>query len=83
MDKKRREERHAKKRSAPVNVEDVDKETKVAATNLNKKQRTTVEEPVKPVDAKEATAAAVEKPWEGKEEQEDDQDYRWNICENC
>ena len=37
MDKKRRDERHAKKRTAAVNVEDVDKEAKVTATNLNKK----------------------------------------------
>jgi ribonucleotide reductase alpha subunit len=38
MDKKRRDERHAKKRAATVNIEDVDKEViKVTATNLNKK----------------------------------------------
>jgi ribonucleotide reductase alpha subunit len=71
MDKKRREERHAKKRSAVVNVEDVDKDAKVIATNLNKKQRTSVEEPVKAADQKETTGT-VEKPWEGKEEKEDD-----------
>jgi len=83
MDKKRRDERHAKKRTATVNVEDVDKEAKVTATNLNKKQRTSVESPVKDADKKEEKTAAADKPWEGKEEKEDDQDYRWNICENC
>lgn len=31
------------------------------------------------VDAEESTK--VDKPWEGKEEQEED--YRWNVCENC
>ena len=86
MDKKRREDRedrHAKKRAATVNVEDVDKEVaKVTATNLNKKQRTSaVASPIK--EEKAATTGTVEKPWEGKEEKEDDQDYRWNICENC
>jgi len=55
MDKKRRDERHAKKRSAAVNVEDVDKDAIVKATNLNKKQRTIVEEPVKAVDEKATT----------------------------
>lgn len=83
MDKKRREDRHSKKRAATVQVEDVDKEAKVTATNLNKKQRTTVEVPIKEVDQKEPAKATTEKPWEGKEEKEDDQDYRWNICENC
>lgn len=73
MDKKRRDERHSKKRAATVKVEDVDKEAKVVATNLNKKQRTTVEVPVKEVDQKETTTTKVaEKPWEGKEEKEDD-----------
>jgi len=55
--------------------------------DLNKKRKLSEagkdEKPVeKPVDkVAEKTEAKEEKPWEGKEEQEED--YRWNVCENC
>ena len=42
-----------------------------AATDLSKKRKTTEQ------------TDKTEKPWENKEQKEDDQDYRWNICEGC
>lgn len=54
-----------------------------ASIDMNKKRKTseatkevTNEKPVAEAKAKEEA-----KPWEGKEEQE--KDYRWDICENC
>lgn len=58
-----------KKRTA---TEAVDTKVLVTpSTDLNKKRKTT----------DEAAVQNDSKPWEGKEEQ--DQDYRWDICENC
>jgi ribonucleotide reductase alpha subunit len=59
--------------------------------SLNKKRKTTdpsdeIDLTAKPQAVKEAEKApesgkTEEKPWEGKKEEEED--YRWNICENC
>lgn len=57
------------------------------STDLNKKRKlsdvmsSAVEDKIKP-EAKEAKDSnAEDKPWEGKPEEEED--YRWNVCENC
>jgi hypothetical protein len=52
--------------------------------DMNKKRKTTEEKQETPktvVKADENVEKKEEKPWEGKEEQEED--YRWNVCENC
>ena len=51
---------------------------KDSAIDLSKKRKTTEQSSSVP-DQKESNNA--EKSWEGKEEEEED--YRWNICENC
>ena len=64
-----------KKRTAPEPVA----ESKViapASTDLNKKGKTTDTSP-----SKNEKETKEQKPGEGKEEQE--KDYRWDICENC
>ena len=50
--------------------------------DLNKKRKLS-ESTSKVVDEKVKTddKQVEEKPWEGKKEEEED--YRWNICENC
>jgi hypothetical protein len=52
--------------------------------DLNKKRKTSetapVQEKIAPSE-KKAGEKEEEKPWEGKKEEEED--YRWNICENC
>ena len=62
------------------------------ATDLNKKRKVSELTIASTEEKTELTKAATEekpvegtteKPWEGKEKQEDSQDYRWNICENC
>lgn len=65
-----------KKRPATEAVNPV----KDSAVDLSKKRKTT--EQGGAVETKETTTKeTAEKPWEGKEEQEED--YRWNVCENC
>lgn len=36
---------------------------------------------LKPIEEAAEESTKVEKPWEGKQEEEED--YRWNVCENC
>ena len=90
MDTKRRKERQEKKRLASESVtQDKAQSNLTPATDLNKKQKVTGPQ----VSDKPKTTAATaeptekkegeEKPWENKPVVEDDQDYRWNICENC
>jgi hypothetical protein len=72
--------RLARKRPAPEPVES--KVVAKASTDLNKKRKTTDEAPATTTQKEDKSKETKEaKPWEGKEEQE--VDYRWDICENC
>jgi len=65
---------------------DLNKKRKVSemtsATTGEKLVEKVVEQPVEPIPSSENAASKVEKPWE-KEAKEEEDDYRWNICENC
>ena len=57
---------------------------------MNKRRKVTEQKAVavdgktdKEPEVKKTENAKEEKPWDGKEEKEDDQDYRWNLCEGC
>jgi hypothetical protein len=59
------------KEDGNYNTKNLSKAEMEEARRLKKKRKTT----------DEAAVQNDSKPWEGKEEQ--DQDYRWDICENC
>ena len=48
------------------------------SVDLNKKRKLSE---TKGPESKDEKAASSDKPWEGKEQEEED--YRWNVCENC
>ena len=60
------------------------------SNDLNKKRKVTIEvenvekKPMAPVSEipSAETKPSEEKPWEGKAEEEE-VDYRWDVCENC
>ena len=83
MDAKKQEKRVLRKRPAPEQSTE-SKAITSASKDLNKKRKIT--ETKETTETKEPTKEAAKeskeaKPWEGKEEQE--KDYRWDICENC
>ena len=81
MDAKKKEQRVLRKRPAPEPIAD-SKVVGSASKDLNKKRKITeTKETTQTKEAPKAEAGKEAKPWEGKEEKE--QDYRWDICENC
>ncbi len=76
------EQKKLRKRKGP---EEPAKTVTSVATDLTKKRKVSetsssvVEKPA----AEKATAGKEDKPWENQPKKEEEEDYRWNICENC
>ena len=75
-----------KKRPQPESEKQVNPIAQASAQDLNKRRKITDQSSIqvdKKTEEKAPTESKDAKPWEGKEEEEDDQDYRWNLCEGC